>query len=580
MKKIYQVLFNNLFLLFLLSLSCFAFGQEFPQLKIVNQPNVITLDPGQTLQVQAEYYDQDGSLQNVSVKWHTEPGYLGRIDKKENLLANHPGEGFLFAKFRDLLDSIPLVITGPQKGDDLEEDEYPKVKIVPGSVKIESADSVELRAFYINELGEKVDTFFQWSVSDPDLGTFPHDTASMFFAGNPGHGFISASLGELADTIRLTVIEPKVRHEYENNKRVVILPGDTTVHLQPGTTIQYTAVIKNSNSDNTQIKWSVTNESIATIDAETGLLTLGDQTGITLVKATFGKITAFAELLVVDPNIDLTVNTITVHCVLPDGTELPPKKFREGESYKIGGLPYPLNILNAGMLHFPFGCIHEDITLYMFIPEEYAQTDDENSEVSFTEQIITGVKFSVLPAGSDEIVEPYPFDIPVVLSLVFKQGLLDSLQVNPEDLDVFFADNTGFVTTADDKVEIDTIRNKIYARIEHFSTIVVKQKSSTTSSENREGLQEKTLKVYPNPFHSSTKILFNVTDMANVNLTIYNIFGKRIRTLVDEVKPRGNYSVTWNGKSDDGTQVTSGFYVCRILIDGKEAQATRMILNR
>ena len=162
---------------------------------------------------------------------------------------------------------------------------------------------------------------------------------------------------------------------------------------------------------------------------------------------------------------------------------------------------------------------------------------------------------------------------------MFKHELLDSLQIEPKNLDVFFAGNTGFVK-ADDKIEIDTVKNKIYARIEHFSTIVVKEKSNVTSAKNLDDPLEKTLKVYPNPFHSSTKIQFSVTDMADVNLTIYNIFGKKIKTLIHEIKQKGTYSVTWNGTSDDGNLATSGFYLCRVLINGKEAQATRIILNR
>ena len=102
--------------------------------------------------------------------------------------------------------------------------------------------------------------------------------------------------------------------------------------------------------------------------------------------------------------------------------------------------------LNAGMIHFPFGCIDEDIVIYMFIPEEYADVDDDTAEVTFSEDIITGVKFSVKPAGSDDIVEPYYFLIPINLRLVYKRDLLDSLNIEPENLDVFFAENTEFIS--------------------------------------------------------------------------------------------------------------------------------------
>ena len=213
-------------------------------------------------------------------------------------------------------------------------------------------------------------------------------------------------------------------------------------------------------------------DSIGTIDSS-GLLTFSGETGLAVVKAEYSNFSASVELLVIDSGIDPVVNNITIHRVLPDGNVLPPKTFKEGESYKIGGLPFPLNALNGGQLHFPFGCIGEDIVIYMFIPEEYAVVDSDSSEVDFEEGIINGVRFNVMPVGSDIIVEPYYFNIPVNLSMVFKRGLLDSLGVSPEQLDVFFADNTGFVEDGADNVAVDTVKNKIYASIEHFSTINV-----------------------------------------------------------------------------------------------------------
>ena len=256
MEKIYRNLFINLFLLLLFFQSYLATGQEFPRLKITSQSGVIALAPGQSAQVQAKYYNKDGNLQNVSIKWYTEPGYLGKLDKNGKLVAYHSGEGFLFVKYRNMLDSITLFVNKPQKENICNAEDYPKVKIIPGNIKVESTDSVELKAFYINESGEKKDTFFHWTVSNPNLGFFSHNTASMFFADQPGKGFITASLGELSDTVKLSVIEPKIKSEIETGKKITILPGDTAVHLQPGITMQYSAIVKNSPPNN-QIKWYV-----------------------------------------------------------------------------------------------------------------------------------------------------------------------------------------------------------------------------------------------------------------------------------------------------------------------------------
>jgi len=401
----------------------------------------------------------------------------------------------------------------------------------------------------------------------------------MFYALHTGKGYITATLGNLSDSVKLSVLTPKTNPENKNSKKLSITPGDTIIHLQPGQTIQYHAILKNINADFSALNWTVSDESVATIDAATGLLTLEEQTGLTLIKANIGKITATAELLVVDPDADLTINTITLHRVLPDGNELPPKTFKEGESYKIGGLPYPLNILNAGMLHFPFGCIHEDVTIFMFIPEEYADLDEDGIDVEFEESIITGVKFHVVPAGSEEIVEPYYFDTPVILSMVFKRGLLDSLQMNPENLDVFFADNAGFVKV-DDKVDIDTLKNKIYATIEHFSTIVVKQKSNVTANTHLSNSTGESLSIFPNPFNTTTRIRYHLKTETDVNIAIYNMFGQKIKQLTEEIQPSGMHNSIWNGTNDSGAKVPNGIYICRMLKDGKLNQVNRIVLNR
>lgn len=557
-----------------------AHGKEFPKLILELDEIIIGIDEMYQLPAEAGYQEKsEGKIEQVSVKWKADPGYLGKIDRYGVFTALHPGEGLLVAKYKSAECRVKIIITGDSNRPKDDEDEYPKIKIIPSNIRVESADSVELRAFYIDETGEKTDTFFNWSVSNAELGEFPHDTTSMFHAGIPGTGYIKATLGELSDRVKVTVLVQKNKHENEKSKRLTIVPGDTIIHFETDLTIQYNAVLKNIKLTDQSIFWSVSDESVATIDPASGLLTLAGETGLVLVKAAYGKVTAMVELLVVNPEIDLNVNKITIQRVLPDGHELPPKVFREGETYKIGGLPYPLSILNAGMLHFPFGCIHENIKIYMFIPEEYAELDDENAEVNFTEQVISGVKFNVLPEGSDEIVEPYYFDMPVILSLVFKHGILDSMQILPENLDVFFAENTGFIKV-EEKVEVDTVRNKIYSQIEHFSTIVIREKNINTTAEKIDAIQNEKLNIYPNPFYSATKIKYSLTKETQVNLVVHNMFGQPVKVLVKDTQSEGIHTITWDGTNESGSRVPNGIYICRMLKDGKLYQVSRMVLSR
>ena len=69
---------------------------------------------------------------------------------------------------------------------------------------------------------------------------------------------------------------------------------------------------------------------------------------------------------------------------------------------------------------------------------------------------------------------------------------------------------------------------------------------------------------YPNPFNPETSINYAIPQNASVKLTIYNILGQKILTLVDEQKLSGVYSVSWNGKNDSGAQAASGLYFYRL----------------
>jgi hypothetical protein len=71
---------------------------------------------------------------------------------------------------------------------------------------------------------------------------------------------------------------------------------------------------------------------------------------------------------------------------------------------------------------------------------------------------------------------------------------------------------------------------------------------------------------YPNPFSVSTQIAYEVFIPANVIINIYNIQGNKVKTLVNDWKPTGKYTISWNGENDLGITVSKGMYLCQITV--------------
>ena len=72
---------------------------------------------------------------------------------------------------------------------------------------------------------------------------------------------------------------------------------------------------------------------------------------------------------------------------------------------------------------------------------------------------------------------------------------------------------------------------------------------------------------YPNPYNPETAINFAIKEAGKVSLKIYNLQGKLVRTLVDEEKPAGNYSVTWNGTDEQGNKLTSSIFLYKLMVN-------------
>ncbi len=80
----------------------------------------------------------------------------------------------------------------------------------------------------------------------------------------------------------------------------------------------------------------------------------------------------------------------------------------------------------------------------------------------------------------------------------------------------------------------------------------------------------------PNPFSSSTLIRFQLPTRGHVSLSVYDLSGRLVRTLVDEQQERGVYSANWDGKDGAGRPVSQGIYLYRL--DAGYLSATRKMV--
>ncbi len=85
---------------------------------------------------------------------------------------------------------------------------------------------------------------------------------------------------------------------------------------------------------------------------------------------------------------------------------------------------------------------------------------------------------------------------------------------------------------------------------------------------------------YPNPFNASTLIEFDLPQVSEVSLEIYNILGQKVRVLIKERLSPGHKQIVWDGKDETRRDVASGVYFYRLEAAGKFAEAKKMILLR
>jgi hypothetical protein len=84
---------------------------------------------------------------------------------------------------------------------------------------------------------------------------------------------------------------------------------------------------------------------------------------------------------------------------------------------------------------------------------------------------------------------------------------------------------------------------------------------------------------YPNPFNPTTVIKYSIARKCEVNISIFNILGQKVKTLVDQEQEAGVYNEPWDGDDDYGNQVASGIYFYK-MYTSDYVETRKMVLMR
>jgi hypothetical protein len=110
--------------------------------------------------------------------------------------------------------------------------------------------------------------------------------------------------------------------------------------------------------------------------------------------------------------------------------------------------------------------------------------------------------------------------------------------------------------------------------------LVFKNKSNTTGVVNRVTVEgyKISIKNYPNPFNSTTSIVYNISNAGMVNVKIYNLLGEEVATLVDGYQEKGEYRVYFNSESGPNN-LSSGIFIYMLRANNQITSGKMVLLK-
>ena len=118
------------------------------------------------------------------------------------------------------------------------------------------------------------------------------------------------------------------------------------------------------------------------------------------------------------------------------------------------------------------------------------------------------------------------------------------------------------------------ISRKVYTG-EHKAYYILSFKSGETTDESPVALLQPPS---PNPFSSATQLSFVLNRQAKVSLTVHDLQGNTVKTLLRGSYPEGLYDAGWTGTDASGKQAGNGVYLIRLTVDDKIIKNEKVVL--
>jgi hypothetical protein len=103
--------------------------------------------------------------------------------------------------------------------------------------------------------------------------------------------------------------------------------------------------------------------------------------------------------------------------------------------------------------------------------------------------------------------------------------------------------------------------------------------ASVLATHGDEVLADRLLQSYPNPFAGSTVIAYSTAAPGHVDITVFNVMGRRVRCLVSEDCSAGRHEVTWDGRDEGGARVSPGVYFYRFKTGSFDSVRKMLVLK-